>query len=365
MTGNERADGGRTGSGRTGGRTDGLTVVLGWDGLDHDLAEALGLTGAFGEHACAIETFDNDALGKPHTYEVWPSIVTGVPPAEHGIYAATDDGVDWANPAVALAARLASGVVPERVRTAVGRALRERGASLDFQRVDYYRDRGIETVFDGRRALPLAVPNCRSDADDALDVTFDRGSALGEFLNLEDTGDGDLGHRPKVPLPRLEGRLVGEATRKLGIVESAVQRDYDLVFAWLGFLDTVGHLAPTVAEPGWQARHYELAARWTREIRASLTADDTLVCVSDHGLQDGHHTHSAFFGSDDPELTDSVESVLDVKDALDAVAPRTGAAGGRGDDGGPGVREPYRCDARVVSRDASDVRSQLEDLGYL
>ncbi len=344
--------------GRTGG--DGLTVVLGWDGLDYDLAESYGLTAAFGEHAREIDTFDNDALGKPHTYEVWPSIVTGVPPTDHGIRAKTNEsGVDWADPKLALAARLATGVVPEGVRAAVGRVLRERGASLDYKTIDYYRERGVDTVFDGRRALPLAVPNCRTDADGELDVVFDRGAQLGEYLNVED-GGGETKHSPKVPLPRLEGRLVGEATKKLGVVRSAVQRDYDLVFVWLGFLDTVGHLAPTVEEAGWQARHYELAARWTREIRSDLTADDRLVCVSDHGLQAGRHTHSAFFGSDDESLTASVDSVLDVKRVLDAVTPRTGDEAGD-----PEVRAPYRCDARASHRDADEVRSQLEDLGYL
>lgn len=338
----------------------GQTVVLGWDGLDFDLAESFGLTAAFGEYAREIRTFDNDALGKPHTYEVWPSIVTGVPPADHGIYAKTaEGGVDWADPKLALAARLATGVVPERVRAAVGRVLRERGASLDFETVEYYREQGIETVFDGRRSLPLAVPNCRTDADDELDLVFDRGAQLGEYLNVEDAGGGGTAHSPKVPLPRLEQRLVGEATKKLGVVRAAVQRDYDLVFVWLGFLDTVGHLAPTVEEPGWQARHYELAARLTREIRSALTADDHLVCVSDHGLQAGRHTHSAFFGSDDADLTAAVESVLDVKPALDAATPRSDATGD------PAVRQPYRCDARVTHRDADEVRSQLEDLGYL
>jgi hypothetical protein len=343
------------------GDSGGQTVVLGWDGLDFHLADDYDLTDAFGEHASEIATFDNDALGKPHTYEVWPSIVTGVPPAEHGIRAKTaDSGVDWADPKLALAARLASGVVPERVRAAVGRALRERGASLDFRTLEYYRERGVETVFDGRRALPLAVPNCRTDADDDLGVVFDRGAQLGEYLNVDDAGGGGTAHSPKVPVPRLEQRLVGEATRKLGVVRSAVQRDYDLVFVWLGFLDTVGHLAPTVEEAGWQARHYEIAAKLTRAVRADLGDHDHLVCVSDHGLQAGRHTHTAFFGSDDERLTASVDSVLDVKRALDVVTPRTGDR-----DGDPGVREAYRRAGHASRRDAEDVRSQLEDLGYL
>lgn|GEM_PF-374974 len=338
----------------------GLTVVLGWDGLDHELAVEYGLADAFGAHTRELETFDNEALGKPHTYEVWPSIVTGVTPEVHGIYAKTADaGTDWADPRIALAARLANGVVPQSVRAAVGRRLRNRGASLDFRGIDYYRETGVETAFDGRRALPLAVPNCRTPADDELDLVFDRGAQLGQYLHVESGPDGGTRHRPKVPLPRLEQRLVGEAAKKLGVVRAALQREYDLVFVWLGYLDTAGHLAPTIEEPGWQARAYERAARWTREVRDELTGDDVLVCVSDHGLRGGSHTHSAFYGTDDERSFEGVESVLDVKRALDRVTPRSGAGGE------PAVRDAYRRDAEVTRRDADAVRGQLEDLGYL
>jgi hypothetical protein len=48
----------------------GTTIVLGWDGLDTTLVERFGPTEAFGPHCTSITTFDNPALGTPHTFEV-------------------------------------------------------------------------------------------------------------------------------------------------------------------------------------------------------------------------------------------------------------------------------------------------------
>jgi hypothetical protein len=340
----------------------GTTVVLGWDALDHELAEAFELGEPFGPHYAPLETFDNPVLGKPHTYEVWPSILTGVEPDEHGIHAATEEeGVDWGNPVIATASRLAQDVVPKSVRTRIGQTLREGGAKLDFKYADYYREAGVETVFDGRTGRSIAIPNHRVEADDELGLVFDRGAQLGAFLNVENVDGNKTRHFPKVSPSRLEERLVAEAAKKLGVVRAALHREYDLLFVWLGYLDTVGHLAPVMAEedPGWQERAYRLAAAFTDGIRETMTPEDTLVCVSDHGLQGGDHTHSAFVGSSDPGFLEGVDSVFDLKDAIDGVTPKRSHA----DD--PPIREAFQYDRRDDRRDASEVRGQLEDLGYL
>ncbi|WP_135821570.1 alkaline phosphatase family protein [Halostella litorea] len=336
------------------------TVVLGWDGLDAELVEAFGLGGAFGAHGHRIDTFDNPVLGKPHTYELWPSIVTGAPPAEHGVHAATDDeGVAWGNPAIAATARLARRVVPEQLRTRVGAALRQRGAGLDFKTADWYRERGVDTVFDGRTARAVTVPNYVTERDRRLGLDADRGAALGDFLAVGEGDDEGTVHAPRVSVPELEERLVGEATEKLGVVRACAQREYDIVFVWLGYLDTVGHLAPVVDESGWQERGYRLAAALTGEVADALAPDDALVCVSDHGLRDGDHTHDAYLAADDPAAVRGVESVLDVREGIERVTP---ASGERTD---PPVRERFRGEGSAASQDAAEVRDQLEDLGYL
>lgn len=339
---------------------DGLTVVLGWDALDYDLVTAFGLGEAFGPHTREIDTFDNPVLGEPHTTELWPSILTGVHPDEHGIHAATDDGPEWESDTIATASRLAQGVVPERLRTEIGRVLRNRGATFAQKTPAYYEEQGLSTLFDGRRSRAIAVPNYRTAADDDAGYVVDRGGQLSEFLSITESSDTN---RPETSLPRLQERLVAETTKKLGAVRAGLRREYDIIFVWLSIVDTVGHLAPVVSEAdaGWQERTYRLAATLTEEVRAELGPADTLVCVSDHGLQDGDHTHTAIIGASDEAAIEGVESVLDVREGLERVTPNRGPS----DEDGPPVREAFRFGGRTAAKDADEVRGQLEDLGYL
>lgn len=340
--------------------SDGMTVVLGWDGLDYELVEEFGLADEFGVHSKELETFDNDVLGKPHTYEVWPSIITGLPPEQHGIYAATEsDGVAWDSDVLATVASLSRYCIPDGLRTRVGALLRERGAGLDFKAPTYYRDESIETVFDERTSRAITIPNYRVDQDDDLGLVYDRGADLGEFLNVGNGEEGETVHKPKTSLPKLEERLISELTSKLGAVRATIQREYDLVFVWLGYLDTVGHLEPTVDAAGWQERAYLRAARLTENLRSTMQPEDTLICVSDHGLQNGHHTHNAFIGSSDEHVLDEVQSVLDVRDGIELVTPASGTV----ED--PPIREAFRYDNGGKTRGDDDVRDQLENLGYI
>ena len=52
---------------------NGMTVVLGWDALDHELVGEYHLEDSFGPAHTDLETFNNPYLGEPHTDEVWPS----------------------------------------------------------------------------------------------------------------------------------------------------------------------------------------------------------------------------------------------------------------------------------------------------
>lgn len=248
---------------------DGTTVVLGWDGLDRTLVEEYDLTEAFGPHYGPLETFENPVLGKPHTYELWPSIITGRPPDEHGVHAATKK-TDSDHPRLETARERARELAPRRLSAAFDKRFGSRGAELGLLSAEYYRKRGISTLFDGRVARPIAIPNYRVERDYDLDVVFDQGEEFGRFLAAGERGTSSRTLAASVP--RLEERLAGEAARKLGIVRAAVQREYDLLFVWLGFVDTVGHLAPIAAEidPSWQERAYRMAADWTRELRVAL-----------------------------------------------------------------------------------------------
>jgi hypothetical protein len=340
---------------------NGTTVVLGWDGLDYDLATEFGLAEAFGPYHARIDTFDNPVLGTPHTSELWPSIITGRPPEDRRIWAASEEsGVEWSNPVIDLASNVAQGVIPADLREQIGLLIRDAGATVTQNSPDYYRERGVRTVFDGRASRAIAIPNYHQEINDRLGLVTDRGADLADFLTIEQE-DGKTIHRPSVPLAEYEERLVGEAGKKLGLVRAALEREYDLVFVWLGYLDSVGHISPVVADEGrgWQCRAYEQAAEYTTAIRDVLAEEDTLICVSDHGLREGDHTHDPFLGSTSEAVVDRVDSVLDVADGIDVVTTKSGSGGTCG------VRDAFAREPAAFERGADEVRDRLEDLGYM
>lgn len=92
-------------------------VLLGIDALDPDLVDPgrhQNLT--LGSHR-PIDTIVS-AAGSPSTHELWPTIITGLPPAEHGLV--LDDGVAWENPLLAYGSRLADALLPDIVQTRLG-----------------------------------------------------------------------------------------------------------------------------------------------------------------------------------------------------------------------------------------------------
>lgn len=324
------------------------TVVLGWDGLDYDLVHEFGLADAFGAHVSEIETIVNDELGKPHTWELWPSIITGQPPQTHGIHADEYIETNWSHPLVRWAARL-SAPIPDAIRWRVGRWLRNRGAEMAFEDTTAYADQW--TIFDGRHAFPLAIPNYRSAVDDRVGMTDDRGAELAAVLETSTDDEGTTTRQPSTDPETFAARIAGGAGEKVGFVRHAIAQDYDLIFVWFSYLDTAGHVAPAIdGSDAWLREHYDLAANWTQAIHQTLDADDVLVCLSDHGLQNGHHTETACIGAWPGVVARDVDHVLGVADVLDAHTPRTRDA---------------TAGATTDADTAADVRANLEALGYV
>ncbi|MDY7080887.1 MAG: nucleotide pyrophosphatase, partial [Halobacteria archaeon] len=100
------------------------TVVLGWDGLDYELCSEFGFCDSFAPHHREIRSIENPILGKPHTYEVWPSIITGVKPDKHGVHLLTEGGgARMSNPAMRAISNLVHSAVSKRTRVRLGLAL--------------------------------------------------------------------------------------------------------------------------------------------------------------------------------------------------------------------------------------------------
>lgn len=281
------------------------------------------MTESFAPHGRRIESFDNPVLGKPDTYEMWPSIITGEKPEVHGVRLIGDDvGASFDSVFLRYGARTVHRLLPAETRVWMGLKLRNMGFSLSQKTPEWYERRGVSTVFDGRRSRAITVPNYVTEEDGDVGLEIGWNSKHAEMLYADaDVDEERVVYRPKKDPARIDEWLLAESSQKIGAVLSAADVDYDLVFAWLPYLDTIGHTVPAVERefdsPGWQERAYRKAAAFTDTVRDFLDEDDSLVVVSDHGNRDARHTSDAFIASTDAEAIEDAESVLDIRDAIE------------------------------------------------
>jgi len=320
--------------------TEGTTYVLGWDGLDYELCNEYGLADEFVPYHTRADTFANGVLGKPGTYELWPSIITGKKPDEHGVRLIDEDegGAGAENPVVNVAAGAMHRYLPTRTRLRIGIALRNRGLSLNQKSPDWYRRKGVRTVFDGRDSRVISLPNYRTEADEGLDLLAGWGRKMSRYLDIHaDEDTGRVVYRPKKSLEAVEDWLVSEVGRKTAIVRARTDADHGIAFVWFAYIDTVGHTTPAVDDTDWQRDAYEHAVEVTQEIRAATDDEDTVIVASDHGNRDGEHTFDAFFGATDESALEGVESVLDYREGIESVTED-------GDE--PATETPYEVEVK-------------------
>jgi len=320
----------------------GPIIVLGWDGLDIELLERYGHGEAFGEHRARIGTHVNEIIDGPHTRELWPSMITGVSPDEHGIHAAREGGVAWNSSLLRAGSRLATNTIPDDLQAWLGKRLREQGVGLDAKTPAYYREHDIGTVFDGS-GRAISIPNYETDRDRERGLDGNRDS-LWATIQPDKSG---VGMAPGVDRETLYHELGRELGQRLGETTAAITAGEPLVWCWFGLLDTVGHLQPALGD-GLVRRWYEIAAGVTESIRGLAPDDATVVAISDHGIQQGEHTHYATVASDDPAPVDAIGHVFDTAEW---------------------VREHQTASAAMPTPDVSadgvrDVQAELKALGY-
>ena len=318
-------------------------VVLGWDALDLELAEQYGAADSFGAHQTKIKTYVNEHIGEPHTLELWPSMILGQPPDEHSIRAATpDEGVDWDNPLLNTASSLANGIVPQPVLTEIGARLRERGVGVSQKTASEYREEGKDVIFDaGDR--PISVPNYETawDRRHGLDAARN-----GIWAALEVDRSVNEGIEPQVNIDRVQS-VIGQAYgHRTGLTLAALQAGRPLVWTWFGLIDSVGHIAPAVEYP-LEAEAYRIAAAISNLIRKTAPPETAVVSVSDHGLQDGEHTHYATLAADDPDIVERVTAVDELAGWIRDVNPDGRTVGGE------------------ATQSHGEMAEQLEALGYI
>jgi predicted AlkP superfamily pyrophosphatase or phosphodiesterase len=320
-------------------------VVFGIDALDPDLvdpAEHPHLTLA--THS-PIETI-NSIEGEPSTHELWPTIITGLRPDEHGLV--LDDGVAWESPVLRMGSRAGDYVLPDSVQTQLGALLLNRTEEDAFRTpASYYPDNDLSTIFDRDNSKAIGIPNYVTDTD-SEDREHQLRREMGELFERDPDAKG--GHSSADPVEFYEQCLEMTMIRTARIRRALRGERYELVFGYTSGLDLVGHVS--YDRPALQERAYEELNDFVGELRGDLQEDDELVLVSDHGLQDGLHTEEAMIAATDPELIADVSSVLDVRTAIETELDSRDHA------------PPSRADDAELD-DSSEVREQLEDLGYM
>lgn len=320
-------------------------VVLGIDALDPDLVDPDEHPNLTLDSYRSIDTITSSS-GEPSTHELWPTIITGLPPQEHGLV--LDDGVAWENPIINVASSIADYVLPDEIQTRIGGWLLTNTEADAFRTpATYYEKHALETVFDGRKAKPIGIPNFVIDPD-IDDREHQLRRRMGELFerDLEATG----GHRSSNPVAFYE-RCLEMAMIRIARVRRALRsRDYELVFGYTSGLDLIGHVSHS--RPELQEGAYDELDDFVGELREDLHEEDELLLVSDHGLQNGLHTEEAMIAGP-TVVTEGVDSVLDVRSAIDALLKQK--------DHIPSSR--WR--ETEVNKQSEEVRQQLEDLGYM
>jgi len=321
-------------------------VVLGVDALDPDLVDPVDHPHLCLERHERIETIVSSA-GEPSTHELWPTIITGLPPGEHGLV--LDDGVAWENPALNFASTVADYVLPESIRTKIGAWLLNNTAEDAFRvPATYYAERGISTVFDGIASKAIGVPNYVVDTE-SDDREHQLRRNMGDLFERDPDAKG--GHTSANVAEFYEQCLEMMMIRVARTRRALRSRQYELVFGYTSGLDLIGHVSHD--QPKVRNRAYDELNQFVAELAGDLRADNTLVLVSDHGLQNGLHTDEAMVASTTPGLLEGVTDVRDIRGAIERAI--------RQSDYSP----ESLWDEQRSGASAERVAEQLEDLGYM
>lgn len=320
-------------------------VVLGVDALDPQLVDA-------GDHPAltldahrSIETIVS-AAGSPSTHELWPTIITGLTPEEHGLQ--LDDGVAWENSLIAVGSDIADHLLPDGLQSRIGAWILNNTAQDAFRTPSsYYEENGLETVFDDAKSLAIGVPNYVVEPEDT-DREHELRKRMGDMFE-RDPG-ATTGHVSEDPAAFYEQCLEMAMVRVARVRRGLRGGRYGLVFGYTSGLDLIGHIAHD--DPGMQSRAYDEIDDVVGELRDDLGDDDELVLVSDHGLRDGLHTDEAMIASTSDAIVEDVESVVDVREVIEREVA----------DGDHAPSPPVRTGKGVADDDVAD---HLEELGYM
>lgn len=322
-------------------------VVAGLDALDAELLSEGEYPNLTLDAHSRISTL-RSSTGELSTHELWPTIISGVTPEEHGL--TLESGLSWESPLLRLGGEIAQYTLPNSVRSKIGAWILNNAEVGVFRTpASYYEKQGVSTLFDQVGSKTIGIPNYVTDADSG-DREHELRRGLGELFERDIGQPG--GHASADPRAFYEQCMEMVMIRIARIRRAFRSQRHELVFGYTSGVDLIGHVAYN--DPALQKRGYEELDDFVGELRTDLGEDDTLVVVSDHGLRDGMHTEAAVIASTEPRIVDAIDSVLDVREALEQAL--------EGNRHAPKNQESVK----TTSMDGeADVREHLEDLGYI
>lgn len=277
-------------------------VVLGVDGADYKLANLWNCENLLLENSRKLSTYAY-SVDRPSTIEVWPTIATGIPIADHGM-AIDDRGWDSKSGLqhIVAAVNKAPNPVVKRLRAAKNKmSSQQRGKA-------YLQD--TEHVFsDGRvKNWPGITP---------------------AYLWAEMQDYFQLVHNNDVTVDEFYNRSLGNSGELIGWLAALAETQTPIIGAHIHTLDYMGHVY------GKNPEELKTAYKAVDSLVGMLADQvDRLVILSDHGMQTtltdegdpGVHSFRAIvsstFSEDLPETIEDVAPWLE--QFKDKVNPQTG-----------------------------------------
>lgn len=298
--------------------------VVALDAADYALLQRWDCENLLLDSHAELETITG-TRGFPLTTEVWPTVATGVPPAEHGLVADGEQQA-WENPVLETASHASAVLLPDRMRVLAGELLSRftagSGTGMTLQTTDATHPFAEGGVY-GWPGL--------TDATHLLEA----------WRWLELVKDGAMDPDDLVP------RLFENTGQELDWLTGLADRGFPALGVHMHVLDAAGHVYAD-SEPELREIYHRVD-----DLFGALTqVFDDLLVLSDHGMQVswlddesvGDHSMRAYAATTvDAELP---ESVYDVRDWIEHHR-------------GPETR------GRSGGGEMATTKEQLRDLGYL
>jgi len=301
-------------------------ILLGIDALDWWLVDDSGADTLRLSTSSEIESFAYTFDDRPHTLDVWPSVATGNHPREHGVDA---DG-EWDNRFVELGSRVV-GSIESTIGT--------------FPGVDQLESVAEETV--GASWEAGTIDGLGVFEGDGREVQNWPGVKRNEMMfAARDILKTDI-HDGSATKDEFTRRIKAEARGKFAWVKEMMQSDTVLVANQVHIADCAGHAFADDKERLYEMYHW--IANQVEEIRSQMDATDTLLILSDHGMETewkcehrtpADHSWRPIVSSTEETVP---QSVFDVREWVESRIPQYSRS----------------------SQRATVPEEQLEDLGYL